>query len=664
MAILKPGMKRFIFLITFITHGYAQVQTWQMELSKAGSDTAKARLSSLIAWDLLKSDLVSCQKYADTAYELSGKTKLIPTMVSSLQLKGVLERNVGHFEQAFIYCNNALQLSIEHNDSLSIATSLSELGSTYSKQNDFTNAHSYYDMSIRLCVMIGNGEHLMKTLGNKALNFDYQGKYDEAIQYYYAALKIGLTVRNDQTIANLKSNLAYLYVWLGKFNEAIRFTKEAYVLFTRLNDQFGIAKVHSNLGTINFYQGHLERALTEYQTSLKFYEQLNNEEGIQADVNNIGGVLASMGRFEESVVWMKRSMALGKKNNNKKAVTNAYVNLSDIYLMMGDFPKAIQYGDTGKIMALQGDLINQLLHAYNNLYRTYLAVNNYKGAFENYEQFIVLRDSIYSMDAAGKTKELEIKYQVDAQQKQLELLEKEEKVRKLEVQQKNYLIAALAGGILFILGLVTIVVVILVSRSQKKEAIFARKKAELEQQALRSQMNPHFIFNSLNSIQRLYVEGKTNDANEYMADFSTLMRKILDNSTKSKIPLKEELNTLQLYLEMEKLRCGDLLEYEIQVDREIDQLNTKVPPMVIQPFVENAIWHGILPKKEKGKVKIELKKTNEGLLCNIEDNGVGISNKHTNHESKGIQLTEQRLLTKVMVKDLSPGTSFSFIIQA
>jgi LytS/YehU family sensor histidine kinase len=147
-----------------------------------------------------------------------------------------------------------------------------------------------------------------------------------------------------------------------------------------------------------------------------------------------------------------------------------------------------------------------------------------------------------------------------------------------------------------------------------------------------------------------------------MADFSNLMRKILDNSAKNKITLKEELNTLHLYLEMEKLRCGDLLEYHFNIDENLDLSDTMIPPMVIQPFVENAIWHGILPKKEKGMVTISISSSPQGLLCVIEDNGVGFVEKNRSHEPKGIQLTEQRLNTKIKIDHLSPGTRFSFRI--
>jgi LytS/YehU family sensor histidine kinase len=182
----------------------------------------------------------------------------------------------------------------------------------------------------------------------------------------------------------------------------------------------------------------------------------------------------------------------------------------------------------------------------------------------------------------------------------------------------------------------------------------------LEQKALRTQMNPHFIFNSLGAIQQMYVMGELDLASNYMADFGSLMRKILDNSGKDFISIKEELYMLQLYLELEKGRSNKLLDYKIEADERLDQLGTRIPPMIIQPFVENAIWHGLLPMKKKGQVIVRLKLDNRTdlLICEIEDNGVGIQEQRERkgHESKGMKITEQRLGTKIKIENLTPGT--------
>lgn len=182
------------------------------------------------------------------------------------------------------------------------------------------------------------------------------------------------------------------------------------------------------------------------------------------------------------------------------------------------------------------------------------------------------------------------------------------------------------------------------------KADLKHKIAEAEMMALRLQMNPHFIFNSLNSINSFIVENKTHLASDYLTKFSRLMRLILDNSKNESISLEKEMETLKLYLLMESIRFDKKFDYSIYVEPGIDEELVKVPPMIIQPYVENSIWHGLLHKKEKGKVYVYVKKIIAGLEIIIEDNGIGRnkaaelkSKNSTNNKSYGMLITARRI---------------------
>ncbi len=185
----------------------------------------------------------------------------------------------------------------------------------------------------------------------------------------------------------------------------------------------------------------------------------------------------------------------------------------------------------------------------------------------------------------------------------------------------------------------------------------------LEQQALQAMMNPHFIFNVMNTIQQAINNSDTYKANVYLSDFAKLIRLNLDISVRSAIPLEEEISYLQLYLSLEKIRFGDRLSYNISVDTDIDEYETMIPVMLLQPFIENAIWHGILPKSSNGHVQINIKKTEKNsLLITISDNGKGRQEKPTkpsiqvkSHISRGMTLTRQRLelIGKITKKEVS-----------
>ena len=191
-----------------------------------------------------------------------------------------------------------------------------------------------------------------------------------------------------------------------------------------------------------------------------------------------------------------------------------------------------------------------------------------------------------------------------------------------------------------------------VKRKERIKAEFQRKLEEFEMRALRAQMNPHFFFNSLNSIQHYIIKNKPVEAVDYLGRFSRLMRLILQNSRIKSIPLTDELEALQLYMELESLRFKIQFDHEITVSPTINPRTTEIPPMLLQPFVENAIWHGIQHKQEKGQINITIDKQQNYLTCIVQDDGIGREasmklkkkkNTMKRHRSMGIEITKERL---------------------
>lgn len=204
-----------------------------------------------------------------------------------------------------------------------------------------------------------------------------------------------------------------------------------------------------------------------------------------------------------------------------------------------------------------------------------------------------------------------------------------------------------------------------IRRKEKERSDIEISFANLEAQALRAQMNPHFIFNSLNSIQRIYTEGNLNEANAFLSEFGQLIRKILENSGRTVIPLKEEIETLELYLNLEKFRCKEKFSYQIEIDPAIDTYYMTIPSLIIQPFVENAIWHGIIPSEREGFIAIRCTIVASGIKISVKDNGVGIQEAtKSQHISKGIEMSEKRIGSKInILSKVGEGTEVWFILK-
>lgn len=225
--------------------------------------------------------------------------------------------------------------------------------------------------------------------------------------------------------------------------------------------------------------------------------------------------------------------------------------------------------------------------------------------------------------------------------------------------------------ILFVAGMIYSVYQVRVNQIQKEEKLkteFNKKFAEIEMTALRAQMNPHFLFNCLNSINRYIVRNDPEAASNYLTKFSRLIRLILQNSKSQTISLKNELEALKLYIEMEEMRFENRFDYTLHLAEDVEAEYIEVPPLLLQPYVENAIWHGLMHKESRGRLTIDIRKENGLLKCIIEDNGVGRakaaelkSKSATRNKSMGMKITTDRLSlyqaqTSVEITDLQDET--------
>jgi LytS/YehU family sensor histidine kinase len=273
----------------------------------------------------------------------------------------------------------------------------------------------------------------------------------------------------------------------------------------------------------------------------------------------------------------------------------------------------------------------------------YLKSGDTSNAYINYVLFKKYSDQYLTKSSSKGLADAQIRYDVDTHKKEVEMLS-------LRLKNNRLLNYGLAGVILL-----SVVIGILLFRGsrlkdKRRMSEMNRKISEITQANLRQQMNPHFIFNTLNSIQYYMYQHDKLATNNYLTKFSNLMRKVLDNSQHTSVPLSDELSALNLYLELESIRFKDKFDYRINVDEEIDPLMYRVPTMLIQPYVENSISHGIIPGEEKGLVNIDLKLNKDYILCTIEDNGIGReaarerkSKRENNHNSLGTQIAKSRL---------------------
>jgi tetratricopeptide (TPR) repeat protein len=384
-------------------------------------------------------------------------------------------------------------------------------------------------------------------------------------------------------------------------------------------------------------------AIDMYEKSLDNYEQVQDSGMISFMLLRIGWNHYLNNSLDTALNYFFHSLEYSLPINRLTAITNAYGNIGTIYRDKKDFDKAIkfykksiEYSHTAK------DWYN-LSWLHLDMSIMHKNQGNYKLAYENHVLHKQFSDSLEMKKFNEGMADARSRYEADKAEKELELVS-------LKLSNQKYLVYGFAGLVFLVL-----VIGFLVFRSSRLSAKrriteMNHKISEVTQKNLRQQMNPHFIFNTLNSIQYYMYQHDKISTNNYLTKFSLLMRKTLENSQHTAIPIKDELDALQLYLELESLRFKEKFAYSIEVDEDIDTLLLKIPTMLIQPYVENSICHGLVNKNGKGYVSINLKQNDDELVCTIEDNGIGRvaamrikDQKNGNHASLGTKITESRL---------------------
>jgi tetratricopeptide (TPR) repeat protein len=364
---------------------------------------------------------------------------------------------------------------------------------------------------------------------------------------------------------------------------------------------------------------------------------------IRKDSSFTAGSLAQIGWNFYLRNMYDSSLACYNKSLEYRMLPNSLGNLGTIYRDLENPEKAIKYYQKAIDQAKKINDWYNLQWIYFDMSNMYLSLKDTSNAYTSYVLYKKFSDKWKESEARRGLADARIRYEADSHNKEVELLSLRLKNQRL----LNY-------GFIGFFALVIAIGFLLWRGSQLKAkrriSEMNHKISEITQANLRQQMNPHFIFNTLNSIQYYMYQHDKLATNNYLTKFSNLMRKVLDNSQHTSVTLQDELNALRLYLELECIRFKDKFDFEINVDDEIDPIIYKVPTMLIQPYVENSICHGLMPREGKGTVRIDIKLNHSHLLCIIEDNGIGREaaqerkvKKENNHNSLGTQITASRL---------------------
>lgn len=478
-------------------------------------------------------------------------------------------------------------------------------------------------------------------------NYYYQQAiYDKAIAFYTAAIKIAEKNKDDKNIIIGKSNLASLYTRTNEIPKALQLFHEIDKRLIKTGYEFSQnrAAVLTNMGLAYSSVNQHTEAIRCHQITLEICTKKNLVFGIALAESNIGDELIKSNRHSEALNHLILSKKESEKNGFDNFLGQIYKNLAEVHWQQKRQDSAVFYLNKSIAVSEKINDQNALLLANDLLHRYHANQNNYKMAYQTLLNFNSVNQNIFNKEKQNSIAEISTKYETEKKEAQIKALSQQKKIADLESQKQKSITIAIT---LFLLSLLIIGYLLFkrykanqknellkVSLEETEKTLKAEKKAaESELKALKSQMNPHFIFNALNSIQEQFMFGDKLLANEQMGNFTTLTRQILTVSGKKKISLATEVDILTKYLELEKMRFDSDFTYHIKIAENIDDEYTELPPMLIQPFVENSIKHGLLHKKGLKELHLTFALNDDEtfLICTIQDNGIGRA------QSKAIQ---------------------------
>ncbi|HLA56752.1 MAG TPA: tetratricopeptide repeat protein [Flavobacterium sp.] len=584
-------------------------------LTHAKNDIDRARALNALADEHKTIDPVQMQQYANQALQLAQKIKYRLAEGNAHINLGNANLILGKYTVALQHFSDAQAIFEAAADSGSaddkevkngLARAYGSIGIVFSEQSNYAKALQYHLKAVRIYEEINDLNKCARLYNNIGIVYQSEGDYFKALDYFIKCLKIQEKI-GDNTVGITTTNIGNIYLAQKNYPKAFEYYTKARQLFVKYPDSRGLGELYNNLGLYYKKTGDATKALENYQAALSAFNSIADKFGASDTYAFIGEVYFDKQDYVQALSNINKSLALAKELNILERIQDSEKKLSEIYVKLNKPNEA-------------------LLH---------------------YQLYSVAKDSVSNYENIRNSVRAEMNFEFDKKQAlQKKELEKKELIfseQNKRHQQQIFFV------ILFILLLFGIIFLIYNRLQLKKTLTLQKELAEYEQKALHLQMNPHFVFNCLGSISSFIVQNGTDSAIKYLSKFSKLMRLTLEYSKESLIPIDKEIESLQNYLELEQLRFNQKFDFSITKSKDIDD-DTALPPLLLQPFVENAIIHGLIPRKETGKIDIDFSISGDSLICTITDNGIGFNksqelkeNLVSVHKSMALDITKKRL---------------------
>ena len=523
-----------------------------------------------------------------------------------------------------------LKKAVDTKDESAQADSYYTIGETFFNDGNFRKSEEYYTKAKNIYEKLNDKPNIEKASRKLAQSQEKQNKITPAISNYSRAAEVAPSksrALNTNDVTRLSVNSAEAK------EEAIQNNIQ---LNEKDNDKGDLAASYSQMADVNIQQNDIPKAEANLKNAYKFSKKEAPQQALEIN-QKLTDFYVENKNYDKAIEAKKTVLKEDFVKENSKKEVEQIQELADIYIKKDDIGEAISLLKKSYGIALEKGHMLEAQKSVKKLDSLYNVSENTNASVQLYRDFLGKLS-----DLVAKDKSLVDEKILEDTEQRIAQLEKEKQLKDELIRKKNVFNYSLIGALLVLSALI-----IFIFRTLKKVQV---KNKKIALQSLRREMNPHFIFNSLNSVNHFIATNNELEANQYLTKFSKLMRGVMENSTEDFIPFQQELDLLQNYLALEKTRFSDKFDYEIEVDESLNTQSLKVPGMLVQPFLENAIWHGLRYRTTKGFLKLHFEKENQYLKITIEDNGIGIEEskkQKTEHQKarkgRGMKNTLERI---------------------
>ena len=509
---------------------------------------------------------------------------------------------------------------------------LDRLGHKERQEGNYNKAIQYHIQSLAIATELADSNQLAYNYSNLGQVYRRQDYNIRALQYFHKALKIQQALGDFRGVYYTQNTIGATYFAQEDYQKAMCYIDEAIIASKQHNDKKSLSYNYGCLGEIHLAQGKVDSAINYFLLSKELKIETNQHDGLATANHLLGKAYFAKGEFNESRKAFLSALSIHTETNKKRYQALCLAYLGKIDLHDGKIESAGQMLNQAKEIALSIHSLENLIIIEEALSEYHKKRNDFTKAFDAIANSYAYRDSIISTKAKLNVQALEIEYQTQNKEREITLLSKENIIKTQSIRMGIILIFLLVTSI----GLIS---VIYLQRQRNAKVL----QTDLQHKLSRSQMNPHFVSNAMSSIQSFMYSNKPNEAAKYLGKFAHLNRAVLEHSLVDSISLEEEITMLTNYLEFEQLRLNNAFTFNLVVDKNLDTEMISIPPLFIQPFVENAVKHGVKDLDIEGKITLRFTDLNDILKVEIEDNGLGIKAKTANHISRSGEIVNKRL---------------------